>query len=409
MDFDYTLSHLTVNVCERVSVVWLLPYTRRVIKSLLCGLLLGAVFAPGIVVAERNEAEVRIELEAVRKQITDLQKQRERSGVDLSRAERKLKDSEVAEQKARNALTLVRNELAAASKQIEKLELLQRQQQLELVGMQADLAVQMRLAYIQGQEQRLKLVLSQEDPGALGRRLAWYEYLTRQRTELIGGVQTQLSDLQAIATQLEAEAKRLRDLEEDRESALSEVADARTGREAAVGKLKKDVSSSEAGLERLNKQAKELDKLVIELARVLPEMPNLPAGPFANQKGKLALPVKGKILQNYGQQRSGGQLRWSGVLIGAPAGNNVRAFFHGRVVYADWLQGMGLLMIVEHGDGYLSLYGHNQELLHGVGSWVQPGEVLARVGDSGGQSEPAVYFEIRKDGKPINPGPWLKK
>jgi septal ring factor EnvC (AmiA/AmiB activator) len=409
MAVDYTLSHLMVNVCSRVSVVWLLPYTRSVMKSLLCSLLLVAIFAPGIVVAERSEAEARAELEAVRKQITELQKQRKRSGADLSRAERELKDSEVAEQKARNALTAVRNELVAASKQIEKLEAQQRQQQAELAGMQADLAVQMRLAYIQGEEQRLKLVLSQEDPGALGRRLVWYEYLTRQRTELIVGVEARLLELEGIARELAAEAERLRDLEADREGALREVANARSEREGAVSQLKKDVSSSEARLAQLNKQAKELDKLVIELASVLPEMPSLPSGPFANQKGKLSWPVKGKILKSYGQQRSGGQLRWNGVLIGAPSGNNVRAFFHGRVVYADWLQGMGLLMIVEHGDGYLSLYGHNQELLHGVGSWVQPGEVLARVGDSGGQSEPAVYFELRKDGKPINPDPWIKK
>ena len=97
------------------------------------------------------------------------------------------------------------------------------------------------------------------------------------------------------------------------------------------------------------------------------------------------------------------------MLIAAPSGNNVRAFFHGRVIYADWLQGMGLLMIVEHGDGYLSLYGHNQELLHGVGSWVQPNEVIARVGDSGGQTESAAYFELRKAGQPISPTPWIKR
>jgi murein hydrolase activator len=409
MAVDYTLSHLPVNVCERVSVALLLPYTRSVMKSLICGLLLVAAFAPGAVMAERSEAEVRAELETVRKQISELQKQRQRSGADLSRAEKQLKDSETAEQKARNALTTVRNELAVARQQIEKLETQQRQQQQELAAMQAELAVQMRLAYMQGQEQRLKLVLSQEDPGALGRRLVWYEYLARQRTALIDGVQTQLADLQRLAAELQAEAERLGELEADREAALQEVADARAERAAAVGKLKKDVSSSEAQLAQLNKQAKELDKLVIELARVLPEMPSLPSGPFANQKGKLAWPVKGQLLKSYGQQRSGGQLRWNGVLIAAPAGNNVRAFSHGRVVYADWLQGMGLLMIIEHGDGYLSLYGHNQELLHGVGSWVQPGEVISRVGDSGGQSEPAAYFELRKDGKPINPAPWVKK
>ncbi len=377
--------------------------------KLLFSTLIAAAILSGSAHAEPTEAEARAELEAVRQQIQQLQKQRKRDGEKLSRVERDLKDSEIAEQKARNALSTVRADLENAQKANAKLLVEQRKQQSVLTNMQADLALQMRLAYIQGQEQWLKLVLSQQDPGALGRRLTWYEYLTRQRTALIGQVQKQLVDLQRIADQLEAEAKRLKALELSRTAALNEVEAARAEREKAVAKLKKDASSSDAQLASLNKQAKELDKLVIELASVLPEMPRLPAGPFANQKGKLSWPVKGRVLKSYGELRSSGQLRWNGVLIAAPSGNNVRAFFHGRVIYADWLQGMGLLMIVEHGDGYLSLYGHNQELLHGVGSWVQPNEVIARVGDSGGQAEPAVYFELRKAGQPISPTPWIKR
>lgn len=396
-----------VNGCERVSVILLLPYTQRM--KPLFSILIAAAILSGAAQAEPTEAEARAELEAVRQQIQQLQKQRQRDGEKLSQVERDLKDSEIAEQGARNALSTVQADLKTAQKANTTLLAQQRKQQSELTDMQADLASQMRLAYIQGQEQWLKLVLSQQDPGVMGRRLTWYEYLTRQRTALIGQVQKQLVDLQRIADELKAEAKRLTALELNRTTALNEVKAARAEREKAVTKLKKDVSSREAQLAALTKQAKELDKLVIELASVLPDMPRLPAGPFANQKGKLSWPVKGRVLKGYGELRSSGQLRWNGVLIAAPSGNNVRAFFHGRVIYADWLQGMGLLMIVEHGDGYLSLYGHNQELLHGVGSWVQPNEVIARVGDSGGQAEPAAYFELRKAGQPISPAPWIKK
>lgn len=396
-----------VNGCERVSVILLLPYTQRM--KPLFSILIAAAILSGAAQAEPTEAEARAELEAVRQQIQQLQKQRQRDGEKLSQVERDLKDSEIAEQGARNALSTVQADLKTAQKANTTLLAQQRKQQSELTDMQADLASQMRLAYIQGQEQWLKLVLSQQDPGVMGRRLTWYEYLTRQRTALIGQVQKRLVDLQRIAEELKAEAKRLTALELNRTTALNEVKAARAEREKAVTKLKKDVSSREAQLAALTKQAKELDKLVIELASVLPDMPRLPAGPFANQKGKLSWPVKGRVLKGYGELRSSGQLRWNGVLIAAPSGNNVRAFFHGRVIYADWLQGMGLLMIVEHGDGYLSLYGHNQELLHGVGSWVQPNEVIARVGDSGGQAEPAAYFELRKAGQPISPAPWIKK
>ncbi len=378
-------------------------------KFFIC-LTLATVFLwSGSVYAERTEAEARAELEAVQKQISKLQKQRKRDGEKLSRAGQSLKDSEIAEQKSREALRDVRSKLQAARKKQTALLNDQKTQQAVMTNMQADLALQMRMAYMQGQEQWLKLVLSQEDPGAMGRRLTWHEYMTKQRSELIAGVQQQLQELQLIAVELQAEAERLEELESDQKVVLEDVKDARSERQAAVAKLEKGLSSSESQLASLKNQAKVLDKLVVELANVLPEMPSLPSGPFAQQKGKLAWPVKGKIRRTYGQRRANSQLRWNGVLIGAPAGNNVRAFSHGRVVFADWLQGMGLLIIVEHGDGYLSLYGHNQELLHGVGSWVQPGEIIGHVGDSGGQSETGVYFELRKNGEPINPGTWVKK
>ena len=114
-------------------------------------------------------------------------------------------------------------------------------------------------------------------------------------------------------------------------------------------------------------------------------------------------------MQRFGQPRADGRLRWNGVLLAAGAGEDVRAVHHGRVVYADWLQGMGLLVIIEHGDGYLSLYGHNQDVVAEIGEWVTPGTVIAHVGDSGGQATPGLYFEIRKEGKPVDPGGWIRK
>jgi len=358
---------------------------------------------------QRSEAEVRAELEAVQKQITELQKERKKKGAKLSRIERELKDSEQAESKARSELRSVRNKLSKVQKRRDELRAEQRREQQAMTNMQAELAVQMRLAYMQGQEQWLKLVLSQQDPAALGRRLTWYEYLARQRTDLIEGVQEKLASLAVLAEEIAAETEALEELEKNAARSLARVEAARKEREAAVKALRKDIDSNEKRLLALNKQAKELDELVEALARVLPAMPAVPAGPFAKQKGTLAWPVKGKRRKNYGERRGNSQLRWNGVLIAAPRGNNVRAFYHGRVVFADWLQGMGLLIIVEHGDGYMSLYGHNQELLHGVGSWVQPGEIIAKVGDSGGQQEPAVYFELRKNGEPVSPVPWIKK
>lgn len=392
---------------SRLLSVYPIHFTQMKYRIVLVVLLLLAAVLP--VHAERTEAEARAELEAVRKQIKALQQERRRTGQKLGGLEKELKASEQKEAEARKALRKVRADLKKTQSRQQQLKADERRQRTALTNMQAELALQMRMAYMQGQEQWLKLVLSQEDAAGLGRRLAWYEYITKQRSELIGDVQEQLESLKLIAAELKQEARTLEKLEANAAESVAKVEAARKDRQAAIKKLKGDLSGKEQQLATLNKQAKELDKLVEQLALILPEMPAVPAGPITAQKGKLKWPVKGKVRKNYGEKRGGGQMRWDGVLIAAPAGNNVRAFYHGRVVYADWLQGMGLLIIVEHGDGYLSLYGHNQELLHGVGSWVQPGEIIARVGDSGGQSEPAVYFELRRNGSPVNPRPWVKK
>ena len=131
--------------------------------------------------------------------------------------------------------------------------------------------------------------------------------------------------------------------------------------------------------------------------------------PFSRLKGKLAWPVQGRVAGDFGQPRGAGPVKWNGVLLEAPAGTPVRAVYHGRVAFADWLQGLGLLVIVDHGGGYMSLYGHNEALLKESGDWVEPGESIAQVGDTGGQARPGLYFEIRLNGEPVNPNPWIAK
>ena len=143
------------------------------------------------------------------------------------------------------------------------------------------------------------------------------------------------------------------------------------------------------------------------LVRIVAVFPSGSGEPFSEQRGHLAWPAAGPVVREFGQPRANGRLRWNGVLMEAPAGAAVRTIYNGRVIFSDWLPGMGLLLIVEHGEGYLSLYGHNQDLLKEVGDWVLPGEVIAHVGDTGGQASAGLYFEIRKDGNPVNPERWM--
>ena len=145
-----------------------------------------------------------------------------------------------------------------------------------------------------------------------------------------------------------------------------------------------------------------------ELKALLAEFPAESSQRFSAVRGQLAWPVPGRLVNDYGQPRAG-SLRWNGVLVGAESGTSVRSLYYGRVVFADWLAGMGLLLVIEHGEGYMSLYGHNEALLKEAGDWVEPGERVALVGDSGGQGTPGLYFEIRRAGEPQNPHRWIKK
>jgi septal ring factor EnvC (AmiA/AmiB activator) len=155
------------------------------------------------------------------------------------------------------------------------------------------------------------------------------------------------------------------------------------------------------------REAAVLEKLVEELRKAINDFPILPQQPFDRVKGKLPWPVQGTLEARFGELRAGGPLKWRGVLIAAERGREVRAPFHGRVIYADWLPGLGLLIVLDHGDGYISLYGHNEQLFRRVGDKVAPGDVLAAVGDSGRGGKPGLYLEIRKGKQPLNPLTWL--
>jgi len=158
----------------------------------------------------------------------------------------------------------------------------------------------------------------------------------------------------------------------------------------------------------LQQEAEALRDLVAELGFSPELFPPDAADGFAGAFGELVWPVRGTTVNDYGDARAGGQIHWNGVVIGAEAGTPVNAIYYGRVAYADWLTGLGLLIILDHGSGYMSLYGHNEVLTKEPGDWVVPGEIIARVGDTGGQQQTAVYFEIREDGEPQDPRRWMK-
>ena len=368
----------------------------------------GATLGAALPAVAQNRAQAEAELEAVRERIQILQSELQRENKRKSRAEQALREFEQAEQRARRQLQVIRKDSQQARQREAELRRQASQQQRALEAQKMMLSQQLRVVYTNGEEEWLRVLLSQEDAAAMGRRMTYYGYLNKQRADAIRLLRVALDEIAQTRQQIGQELRRLQRLEAESADKLEEIANTRADRAAVVARIRKKAASQDAEIKALLAQAEELSDLVARLANVLPDMPNFDASPFAGQAAQLEWPTTGAVLKRFGQARADGSLKWNGVLLGAKAGSEVRAVYHGRVVFADWLSGMGLLTIIEHDEGYMSLYGHNQDLLKEVGEWVSPGEAIAHAGDSGGQAAAGLYFEIRKDGEPVDPRRWIK-
>jgi len=271
------------------------------------------------------------------------------------------------------------------------------------------LATQVKAVYAGGQTERLRLLLNQQEPDRIGRVLMYYRYLTEDRAAEINTVVAELQQLTEAEARLAENSARLEDLaaRQTEEARLLEAA--RLERSQAVASLDARIKDRRSEAARLTDEAAALESLIEELRRALADLPGTDRDPFGSRKGKLDWPTTGVLVRDFGQPRAGGSLKWNGVVIGTDRGRDVRAVYYGRVAYADWLPGMGLLLVIEHGDGYMSLYGHNETLYKRVGDWVEPGEVIAGAGDTGGKARSGLYFEIRRNGEPENPHRWFRK
>jgi murein hydrolase activator len=365
-----------------------------------------AVAAP----EEANPAKAEADLKAVRSQIDRVRAEMERDAGRRDKLAREIEDTEKTVSGARGELDRLRRERAVHTAKREELAGKRRREEAALGERREALAGQIRAAHMIGQEEPLKLLLSQRDPAQTGRVLTYYQYFGRARASQIAAINTHIAELSALDAALAEEEARLLALEEQRKGELSKLQSARERRGRALVTLEAESKNRAKELERLKEQQGGLEKLVRELRRALERIDRFPTDSkdaFAKLRGKLAWPAAGRVIASFGQTRAGG-VKWDGVLLSGSQGTAVHAVYHGRVVYADWLSGLGLLTIIDHGDGYLSLYGHNERLYKEVGERVTAGDTIATVGDSGGRSTPALYFEIRRAGKPIDPRPWFK-
>ena len=254
----------------------------------------------------------------------------------------------------------------------------------------------------------MKLLFTQSDASMLQRNLTYYEYFSKHRIKLIQSAQKEFRQLSTNELQTR-EAKRAleKDLADQRQQKDLLVRD-KSKRKTILSSLETELKKQGKHLSQLEDDARNLKQLIDSIDEILIDTPahSQPHKKFSGLRGKLAWPVKGKVKKLFGRPKPPSNLRWQGVIIQAASGNNVRAVSHGRVAFADWLRGMGNLIIIDHGQGYLSLYGHNQSLFKTAGEWVDAGDIIASIGSSGGQKIPGLYFEIRKKGKPQNPSRW---
>lgn len=357
-----------------------------------------------------DEAGLVDRLEAIGKQIAKAEQERaQRKGaVDVAVAELRKVDKEIGDRKA--SLKRLAENMALEEARLIELQAESARLETDLSGEKSALAALLRSAYVLGRLDTLKLILAQDQMSDTGRLMAYSTQLQRVRMSRIGRVRELLAGLASVLADTETARKTLAALRALEEQTLAELDQDRARRGAIVKELKSALAKVEARVEDLGRDQQEIESLLAQLRDVIGDVPALlpQDRPFAESRGSLGRPLAGRTSIGFGQAGPGGRAS-AGTIILAARGTPIKAVARGRVAFADWLRGYGLLLILDHGDGYMSLYGRCETLDKAEGDWVEAGAPLATVGDSGGAAEPGLYFELRHRGQALDPGQWWQK
>ena len=368
-------------------------------------MLFGLAFTPGAPADAQSDEQTA--LDGVREQIKALEQDLASQTAARDDGAAELKRVELKVAAAATELTGLRDEAARQRAKLRSLDEQTSQARARLLAERDGLARQVRLSYMNGREELFKLLLSQESPAGLGRMMVYYDYFNRARSERIKAAGEEIGTLTRLSQEGALIQGELDKLELARQAELAALQRSRLERGTLLAKLNSSIASSDGQIDLLREEETRLSQLLVGLGDLLAAFPTNSEEPFQQLQGRLAWPVPGRLTELFGRPRGGGPMQWNGVLLESLTGTSVRAIYHGRIAFSDWLPGLGLLIIVDHGDGYMSLYGHNQALLKESGDWVNPGETIAQVGDSGGQPEASLYFEIRRNGEPVDPQRWV--
>ncbi len=372
-------------------------------------LLAGAVFSADrsesgsqdsqLQVQQQKREQLQKDIARLQESITKTRRQKDSLTAELAEAEREI-----------GALIAELRRLESQQRQLgQKLQDLQQQRQnlqQHLAQTRSKLALLLRSAYMAGRQERLKLFLNQQNPSLLSRQLAYHDYFSRARARQLQLLSEELESLHALAAQIEQQQSALAQLLDRQQVKKKNLQQRQLQRKQLLGKVDSRLQQQGEQLKRWREDERRLSILLEQLQNVFRDLELPEQRGFRESKGKLSWPLSGKLRKSFGAQKIG-NLRWDGVIIKAKGGEEVRTVHAGRVAWADWLRGYGLLIIVEHGDGFMSLYGNNQSLFKETGDWVETGEIIAQA--SGGQQLGGIYFGIRYQGKALDPVRWCKK
>ena len=402
LKYDFTLLFSSVPFSMQFSFH---PSTARLPFIVLVVIALGST----LVLADQKTQKEK-QLQALQSKIKKLKQTIDVKQDSKSRYAAQLRKIEGQIGQVSKKINSTRKEISKSKDELKKLRRTRKQHQKKLVQESDILAQQIYAAYTLGKQEKIKLLFSQKDPSTLQRNLVFYQYFSEARVNLINDVQHSITTILSTESQISQTSQTLEKSYQLLKNQKSELGKDSAKRKTIISSLSEQLKKQGGHLGQLQDEASQLQNLIDSIEEILIDIPEpeLNRQAFAALRGKLAWPVKGKLKRLFGRRKPQSDLRWQGIMIEAPSGRHIRAVSHGRVAFADWLRGLGNLIIIDHGNSYLSLYGHNESLYKTAGEWVEPGDIISSVGNSGGQSKSGLYFEIRKRGKPQNPTKWCK-
>ncbi|ARN73604.1 murein hydrolase activator EnvC family protein [Oceanicoccus sagamiensis] len=360
--------------------------------------------------ANNDETKTRQQIQQLNKEMAALRKLLSEFKGQRSDVQNSLQKSEVDIGSVQKKIRGIQQQLSQEQAELESLQVKRKALNTARRDQQKFIEQQVLAAYQVGQQKKIKVLLNQEQPDKISRALTYYDYFNQARSEQIENYINIISELNTIEPRIVEKTQTLSNAKAKLGKAHQSLLASKKARQKNLAKINSAIKNNDQRLKQASKNRSELERILAAVEQTLANI-SIPSdySPFGKLKGKLPWPVSGKPSNRFGYKRNGTALRWQGLAIPATEGSKVEAIHSGRVVFADWLRGSGLLVIIDHGDGYMSLYAHNQSLLKETGDWVNPGDMIATVGNSGGQQRAGLYFEIRHNGKPTDPRRWCKR